>query len=217
MTSPVRRRPTSLDAVSPDSSPPDPSPLDSSPPDPSPPDPSPLDPSPLDTAPAGPVPVVLALGSNLGDRAATLASAVAALSCVPHLVVETVSPVVESDPVGGPEQGPYLNAVVLARTTSSPAELLRQCQRVEAGHGRERLVRWGARTLDVDIVCYGALVVDTDALTLPHPRARDRAFVLVPWALADPSAELPGPGGGTVGRLAQAAPDRDGVHSWAAP
>lgn len=171
----------------------------------------------LDERPTAPTPVVLALGSNLDDRDGILRSAVGALSALPDLVVEAVSPVVESDPVGGPEQGPYLNAVVLGRTTASPLGLLRQCQQVEAAHGRERLVRWGARTLDVDVVCYGEVVAETDELTLPHPRAHGRAFVLVPWALADPDAVLPGPRGGPVRRLAQAAADRDGVHPWEAP
>lgn len=171
----------------------------------------------LDVPPPVPVEVVLALGSNLGDREATLRSAVAALTAAPSLVVRTVSPVVESDPVGGPEQGAYLNAVVLARTTSSPLALLRRCQQVEAEHGRERLVRWGARTLDVDIVCYGTVLADAPDLVLPHPRAHERAFVLVPWALADPAALLPGPAGGPVRRLAAAAADRGGVHRWSAP
>jgi 2-amino-4-hydroxy-6-hydroxymethyldihydropteridine diphosphokinase len=158
------------------------------------------------------VPVVLALGTNLGDRAAVLRSAVQSLAGTPGLVVERVSPVVETDPVGGPEQGPYLNAVVLARTTSSPSELLSSCQRIEARHGRQRLVRWGARTLDIDIVSYDDLVCATTDLTLPHPRAHLRGFVLVPWCAVDPGAVLPGPHGGAVRDLAEHAADAGGVR-----
>ena len=164
------------------------------------------------TAPVRPVPVVLALGTNLGDRAEALRSAVTALAGVEGLDVRRVSPVVETDPVGGPEQPDYLNAVVLATTTLEPLALLRACQQVEADHDRVREVRWGPRTLDVDVVAYGSSVLDDPVLTLPHPRAHQRAFVLVPWSLADPDAVLPGPAGGRVAELAQAAADRPGVR-----
>lgn len=147
-----------------------------------------------DEPPAGPVPAVLALGSNLGDRVATLRSAVAALDAADGVHVVRVSPVVETDPVG-PEQPDYLNAVVLVETTLSPLALLAACQRVEDAHGRERLVRWGARTLDVDVVDVAGAVASGPGLDLPHPRARERAFVLVPWLAADPDAVLPGPDG----------------------
>jgi dihydroneopterin aldolase/2-amino-4-hydroxy-6-hydroxymethyldihydropteridine diphosphokinase len=144
---------------------------------------------------------VLALGSNLGDREATLASAVADLARTPGLEVLAVSPVVETDPVGGPEQPDYLNAVVAVRGTLAPHRLLAACLAVEARHGRERRVRWGARTLDVDVITYGDLVLDTPDLVLPHPRAASRPFVLAPWAALDPAARLPlppGPGAGPV-------------------
>lgn len=141
--------------------------------------------------PAAPVPVALALGSNLGDRAQLLAAAVRALATTPGIDVTAVSPVVESDPVGGPEQGAFLNAVVLARTTLSPLALLHACQDVEVGLDRRREVRWGPRTIDVDVLVHGDLAVDTWALTLPHPRAAGRPFVLLPWALVDPDGVLP--------------------------
>lgn len=162
--------------------------------------------------PLPPVPVVLALGSNLGDAAAHLQGAVGALAATDGLTVHRVSPVVETDPVGGPEQGVYLNAVVLASTTLAPAELLARCQRVEAAHDRVREIRWGPRTLDVDVVTYGETLDDDEQLTLPHPRAHERAFVLVPWSLADPDAVLPGRDGGRVAALAARADDRDGVR-----
>jgi dihydroneopterin aldolase/2-amino-4-hydroxy-6-hydroxymethyldihydropteridine diphosphokinase len=165
------------------------------------------------TAPVREVPVVLALGTNLGDREAVLRSAVAALAAVEGLDLRRVSPVVETDPVGGPEQPDYLNAVVLAGTRLGPLELLRACQRVEAEHDRVREVRWGPRTLDVDVVAYGSATSDDPVLTLPHPRAHERAFVLVPWSAADPDAVLPGPAGGRVAELAGRAPDRAGVRA----
>lgn len=164
------------------------------------------------SAPVRQVPVVLALGTNLGDRQAMLRSAVSALRQLPGLALERVAPVVETAPVGGPQQPDYLNAVLLGRTSMGPAQLLRACQQVEHGHGRVRGLRWGPRTLDVDLIAYGTAVQDDPALTLPHPRAHQRAFVLVPWSLVDPEAVLGGPFGGSVQVLAQAAADRDGVR-----
>lgn len=163
--------------------------------------------------PLPPVPVVLALGSNLGDAAAHLQGAVEALSATDGLTVHRVSPVVETDPVGGPEQGAYLNAVVVASTSLTPSELLGRCQQIEAAHDRVREIRWGPRTLDVDVITYGETVDDDERLTLPHPRAHERAFVLVPWSLADPDAVLPGPLGGRVADLAERAGDRAGVRA----
>jgi dihydroneopterin aldolase/2-amino-4-hydroxy-6-hydroxymethyldihydropteridine diphosphokinase len=138
---------------------------------------------------------VLALGANLGDRAGTLTAAVAELAGVPGIEVLAVSPVVETEPVGGPDQPAYLNAVVTIRSTLTPHALLAACLAVERRHGRERRVRWAARTLDVDIVSYGGLVLRTPDLVLPHPRAATRAFVLAPWAALDPDATLELPGG----------------------
>ncbi len=141
---------------------------------------------------------VLALGSNLGDRAATLAAAVRQLAGVDGLDVLAVSPVVETDPVlapGSPPQPEYLNAVVAVRASLTPQALLAACLSVERAHGRERRVRWAARTLDVDVVSYGGLLLETPDLVLPHPRAAARAFVLAPWVALDPGALLPGPGG----------------------
>jgi 2-amino-4-hydroxy-6-hydroxymethyldihydropteridine diphosphokinase len=144
----------------------------------------------LDDALPQPVRAVLALGANLGDRAATLRAAVADLAALAGVRVRAASPVVETAPVGGPEQPDYLNAVLLVDTTLSAAALLAGCQQVEAAHGRRREVRWGPRTLDVDIVDYGGVVMSSAALTLPHPRAGERAFVLVPWFAVDPGAQL---------------------------
>ncbi|GAA3002759.1 2-amino-4-hydroxy-6-hydroxymethyldihydropteridine diphosphokinase [Streptosporangium longisporum] len=136
--------------------------------------------------------VVLALGSNLGDRFATLQGAVDALFAGPDLTFVAVSPVYETDPVGGPEQGAYLNAVVIADSGLEPRSLLDRAQGVENAFGRVRVERWGARTLDVDLITVGDVVTDDPDLTLPHPRAHERAFVLVPWVRADPGAVLSG-------------------------
>ena len=141
----------------------------------------------------------VALGSNLGDRRAYLRAAVAGL---PGVVA--VSPVYETDPVGGPGgQPPYLNAVVELDTDLTPRALLEMGQSLEAAAGRVRAERWGARTLDVDVLLVGDLAVDEPDLVIPHPRMRKRAFVLVPLhdlapdlvgeRPADPSVRPAGP------------------------
>jgi dihydroneopterin aldolase/2-amino-4-hydroxy-6-hydroxymethyldihydropteridine diphosphokinase len=169
----------------------------------------------LDEAPADPVDVVLALGANLGAAQQTLRDAVSDLARVRGLTVVDVSPLARSAAVGGPEQPDYLNAIVLARTTLSARDLLRATQAIEQQHGRERLEHWGPRTLDIDLVVYGATLAVTDDLELPHPRAHQRAFVLEPWAQVAPDAVLPGLGGGPVALLAATAPDRAGIR-WLA-
>jgi dihydroneopterin aldolase/2-amino-4-hydroxy-6-hydroxymethyldihydropteridine diphosphokinase len=176
----------------------------------------------LDVPPPEPVEVVLALGSNLGASEQILREVLHELAALDGLELTAVSPLVRTAPVGGPEQPDYLNAVVIGRTTLAPRALLRACQTVEAGHGRERLVRWGPRTVDIDIVVHGSTLAVTDDLELPHPRAHERAFVLQPWAEIAPDAVLPGLGGGPVAALARTAPDRDGIRWmaldwWAAP
>lgn len=169
----------------------------------------------LDEAPDGPVEVVLAIGSNLGAAQDTLRDAVADLAAVPGVEVLDVSALARTAPVGGPEQPDFLNAVVIARTTLSPRDLLRATSGIEQAHGRERQVHWGPRTLDIDIIVYGHVSAVTDDLELPHPRAHERAFVLQPWAQVRPDAVLHGLGGGPVAALAATAPDRDGVR-WLA-
>lgn len=138
--------------------------------------------------------VVLSLGSNLGRRMDYLQGAVDALFDAPGLSFVAVSPVYETDPVGGPEQRPYLNAVVVADCMLDPRTLLDRAQGIENAFGRIRRERWGPRTLDVDLIAVGDLTSDDPELELPHPRAHERAFVLIPWAQADPTAVLPGRG-----------------------
>jgi 2-amino-4-hydroxy-6-hydroxymethyldihydropteridine diphosphokinase len=133
----------------------------------------------------------LALGSNLGDRLATLQRAVDLLDALPGVEVRRSSRVYETEPVG-PPQPAYLNAVVEVRTDLGPRELLEACLAVEAELGRVRAERWGPRTLDVDVLTYEDRTVDEPDLVVPHPRMHERAFVLVPLLELDPDPRLPG-------------------------
>ena len=138
----------------------------------------------------------LALGSNLGDRLAYLQLAVDALRAFDGVTVEAVSHVYETAPVGGPEQGPYLNAVVALDSQLEPSRLLDLAHRLESGAERVRVERWGPRTLDVDVLLVGDEHVDTPDLVVPHPRMAERAFVVVPLADLDPAwrSRIPGDG-----------------------
>lgn len=139
---------------------------------------------------------VISLGSNLGNRLETLQGAIDALEDTPGVRVKAVSPVYETEPWGvDPGSQPsYFNAVVVLRTTLPPSSLLERAHAVEEAFHRVRDERWGPRTIDVDIVAYADLVSDDPVLTLPHPRAHERAFVLAPWHDVDPEAQLPGRG-----------------------
>ncbi len=117
----------------------------------------------------------LGLGSNLGDRHEYLRHAVAQIDGV-----VAVSSLYETDPIGGPEQGAYLNIVVELSTQASPRQLLTLCQDLEAEAERVRKERWGPRTLDVDVLHVDGEIVDEPDLTVPHPRMSDRAFVMIP-------------------------------------
>lgn len=145
-----------------------------------------------------PVRAVVALGANLGDRAATLESALTALGRLPLVDDVRASAAVESiavKPDGPDADAPaYLNAVAFVTTRLAPSVLLSYLQAIEARHGRERRERWGDRTLDLDLISYGDVVSHDAVLTLPHPRAAERDFVLVPWLSIDPDAEIPGSG-----------------------
>ncbi|MDQ6650788.1 MAG: 2-amino-4-hydroxy-6-hydroxymethyldihydropteridine diphosphokinase [Actinomycetota bacterium] len=146
------------------------------------------------TAPPGQSTAVVGLGANLGDRAGCLQRGLDLLAAKTDVTVRAVSRVYETDPVGGPEQPAFLNAVCLLETTLPPLELLGVLHDVEQACGRVRDVHWGPRTLDLDVISVGALVCSGPSLTLPHPLAHERAFVLVPWLDLDPAAELPGRG-----------------------
>lgn len=137
---------------------------------------------------------VIAMGSNLGDRMDYLQGGLDGLFDTPRLRFLAVSPVYQTAPVGGPEQPDYLNAVVIGETSMPARALLERCHGLEDAFGRVRGELWGPRTLDLDLIVYGDEVSDSPGLTLPHPRAHERAFVLAPWNDADPEAEIPGRG-----------------------
>lgn len=141
----------------------------------------------------------LGLGANLGDRLANLERAVELLAVTPGTRVLRSSRVYETEPVGGPEQPPHLNAVVEIATELAPRGLLAACGRIEAELGRVRAERWGPRTIDVDILTYGRETIREPDLVVPHPRMHERGFVLVP--LAELDADPPLPDGRRLGDL----------------
>lgn len=134
----------------------------------------------------------LGLGSNLGDREAMLRAAIAALDATPNVRVTAISSLYETPPWGPVPQGPYLNACIALDTTLSPRELLTLCLTIERDHGRERAIRWGPRTLDLDVLLYGDESIDEVDLHVPHPRMTERAFVLVPLAEIAPGLVISG-------------------------
>jgi 2-amino-4-hydroxy-6-hydroxymethyldihydropteridine diphosphokinase len=152
---------------------------------------------------------VLAVGANLGDRLGTLQGCAQAIDRLPDTDVVAISPVYETAPVGGPPQPDYLNAVLIVQTGLRSLELLEAAHRIEADFGRVREERFGPRTLDIDIISYADEVSCDPVLTLPHPRAHERAFVLAPWYDIEPRAELPARG--SVGQLL-AGLDRGGLR-----
>ena len=156
--------------------------------------------------------VVLAIGGNLGDVPVTLMHTVEALSYMEGFQIDDVSPIMRTKPVLAPGQAPqpdYWNAVVVGSAIASPDELFAQTSRIERELGRERHERWGARTVDIDIIQIEGLASSDPVLTLPHPRAKERAFVLAPWLLCDPDAILEGVG--RVSDLLADTPDREGI------
>jgi 2-amino-4-hydroxy-6-hydroxymethyldihydropteridine diphosphokinase len=145
----------------------------------------------------------ISLGSNLGDRARTLERAREFLSEEEGLELVRCSPVYETDPVGPGEQARYLNAVAEIETALDPEDLLDRLHRIEDRLGRVRATRWGARTLDLDLLLYGELILDSGSLTVPHPRLCERRFVLQPLADLAPDLKVPG-AGRTVRELLEA-------------
>ncbi len=156
----------------------------------------------------------IGLGSNMGDRVGYLRQAVGLLAWVTR--VEIVSSLYETEPWGVAEQPAFLNAVCRVLTTLSPHDLLAETQQIELSLGRKRLVRWGPRTIDLDILFYDDRVIDTPDLVIPHPLLAERAFVLVPLAEIAPGLRHPVLGK-TVAELAAEVPDREGVHWWGRP
>lgn len=157
----------------------------------------------------------LALGANLGDRLANLQRAVDELAAKPGIRVVRSSRVYETEPVGGPEQPEYLNAVLEVEADLDPHALLAACLAVERAMGRVRTERWGPRPIDVDVITYGTETIDEPDLTVPHPRMHERGFVLVP--LAELDADPPLPGGRRLSTLRLAPGAVLGVRPFAPP
>ena len=143
---------------------------------------------------------VLSLGSNLGNSAEILSSAAEALNEVSEVIA--LSSFYQTRPVGGPPQPDFINAVIIIETNLEPEELLLVAQAIEGAHGRERnenTVKWGPRFLDIDLIKCDEMLINSSDLTIPHPRAHEREFVLRPWNEIDPAATLPG--FGAISRL----------------
>ncbi|MEN8113821.1 MAG: 2-amino-4-hydroxy-6-hydroxymethyldihydropteridine diphosphokinase [Actinomycetota bacterium] len=145
------------------------------------------------------------LGSNIGDRLSHLRAATRGLAAVSRVV--EVSPVYETAPVGGPEQDPYLNAVALVETARTPTGFLNELLLIERSRGRARGVRWGPRTLDLDILVWGDQAIDEPGLTVPHPRMLERRFVLEPLLAIWPDARMPN--GSSVATALERVADQD--------
>jgi 2-amino-4-hydroxy-6-hydroxymethyldihydropteridine diphosphokinase len=160
-------------------------------------------------------PLYVALGTNLGDRERNLARGVAGLAGR-GLRITRVSSVYETEPVGGPAQGPYLNAVVGADTSLDAAGVLASCLEVERDVGRVRSVPNAPRTLDLDVLLFGALVLRSPGLTVPHPRMQERRFVLVPLAEIAPGVRHPVLGL-TAEQMAAACADTKAVAVYGPP
>jgi 2-amino-4-hydroxy-6-hydroxymethyldihydropteridine diphosphokinase len=163
------------------------------------------------------VKAVLALGGNLGDRYQHIKGAIKALDATEGIEVIGKSPLVESVALteeGLDESKPaYLNGVVQIETSLKPKQLLERIRAIETEFGRIRVERWGSRTLDIDIIVMGDELRSSKVLTIPHPRAFERSFVLVPWSLLDPTAVLPG-----YGKVTElAAPLASEVVIWQKP
>lgn len=133
----------------------------------------------------------LSLGSNIGDRFEMLRQAVSRLANHPAITVICISSLYETEPVGFTDQAPFLNMVVQLETELEALALLDVCQEIERELNRKRLVRWGPRTIDLDILLYNQETVKTERLIVPHPRMYERAFVVVPLLEANPAIEIP--------------------------
>jgi len=138
------------------------------------------------------------MGGNLADREATLRAALADIAALDGVRLVAASGIVGSHAVklAGIDQqaADYLNCVVIVSSALTPGELLTELNRIEAAHGRVRAERWGDRTLDLDLITFGSFLEESERLTVPHPRAWQRPFVIVPWLQVDPDARLPGHG-----------------------
>ncbi|PLT30836.1 2-amino-4-hydroxy-6-hydroxymethyldihydropteridine diphosphokinase [Peribacillus deserti] len=155
----------------------------------------------------------LSLGTNMGDRVKYLRDAVQLLHNDTEIGITSISSIYETDPVGYVDQERFLNIVLEVKTSKKPDELLRKCQQIELELGRKREIRWGPRTIDLDILLYNHENIETESLSIPHPRMHERAFVLVPLIEINPGLSLPmidKP----LSEILEAIPDKEGVRLW---
>lgn len=138
--------------------------------------------------------VIFSLGANVGDTLQTLRQAIELLDAAPGLELSATSSIYRTAPVGNTEQPYFLNLIAVGDTVLPAPLILKQAQEIEDALGRIRRERWGPRTIDIDLIDVGGMELDTPSLTLPHPRAHERAFVLMPWLEVDPSGVLVGHG-----------------------
>lgn len=138
--------------------------------------------------------VYLGLGSNLGNRKANITAALQRLTAVPEITLVRQASYYETEPVGYQDQDWFLNTVALFETALLPLELLQQMQQIELALGRVRTIRWGPRTIDIDLLFYGEQIINTPELIVPHPRILERAFVVVPLLEIAPDLQYPGKG-----------------------
>jgi 2-amino-4-hydroxy-6-hydroxymethyldihydropteridine diphosphokinase len=157
--------------------------------------------------------VYIGLGSNIGDRAQNLYLALQKLNQHVSLQVKEVSSIYETEPIGYTEQPKFLNMVSLVLTTCQPSELLAIMNQIEIESGRERKIRWGPRTIDLDILLYNQENIQTEHLFIPHPRMLERAFVMLPLYELNKTIQIPLTND-SIGRIVQQLPDKKGVRIW---
>lgn len=155
----------------------------------------------------------LSIGSNMGDRLESLRKAIQLLDKSDQIKVELVSSIYETDPIGYIDQACFLNAVIKISTSLQPEELLQACLRIELKLGRKREIRWGPRTLDLDILLYNQENIETESLLVPHPRMQERAFVIIPLMELDPDIKLPNVNA-SLDDIVEQIPDKEGVRLW---
>ncbi|WP_453992496.1 2-amino-4-hydroxy-6-hydroxymethyldihydropteridine diphosphokinase [Bacillus nitroreducens] len=154
----------------------------------------------------------ISLGTNIGEREYYLRTGIQAIQDL-GIIISDFSSIYETDPVGYVDQDPFLNMVIKVRTNLSPLDLLQVLQKIELDSGRERKIRWGPRTLDLDILLYNNENTETERLIIPHPRMTERAFVLVPLAEIDEDIHIPAVSK-PISLLLDELQDREGVRIW---
>lgn len=157
--------------------------------------------------------VYIGLGTNVGDRESNLKDAISELAAVPEIEIVSLSSIYETNPVGYLEQGKFLNMVVCINTTFDAQTLLVTCMKIEQNLGRKREIRWGPRTIDLDILLYNQENIVTENLIVPHPRIMERAFVAIPLVEIDKDITLPNMDK-PVREVMDDIPEKEGVRIW---